>query len=67
MSALASITNALLSHPDLFLLPRWRVIADVRERFACSDWVARTAYADARVIGHRRNRRSTIPHARMAA
>lgn len=67
MNAVARITNALVSHPHLFALPRWRVIADVRERFGCSDWVARTAYADARVCAHHRDRRSTTPHVRMAA
>lgn len=66
MSAVAAITQSLIAHADLLALPRWRVIADVRERFACSDWAARTAYANARVLGHKRDRRHTVPHTRAA-
>lgn len=58
---------ALLANPAILNLPRWRVIADIRERFGCSDWAARTAYAAARVEGHQRHRRSTVPHVRMAS
>lgn len=67
MSAVATITASLLAHVDVLALPRWRVIADVRSVFGCSDYAARTAYARARVMGHRRDRRSTSPHERAAA
>lgn len=62
MSVLAQVTSALVAHPDLFALPRWRVIDDVRAVFGCSDWAARTAYAKARVQSRKRDRRDTTPH-----
>jgi hypothetical protein len=67
MTAVARVALAMLRDPAILDLPRWRVIADARERFGCSDWAARTAYAEARINGHRRNRRSTVPHVRMEA
>lgn len=65
MSLAAVIVDALLAQPAMLSLPRWRVLADVRERFACGDCTARTAYAQARVRGHARTKRETGPQARV--
>lgn len=65
MNQVAVITNALISNSPVLALPRWRVIADVRERFRCCESAAREAYALARAEGHARNRRDTTPYAKV--
>jgi hypothetical protein len=60
MNAIASIANALVTHRDVLALPRWRVVADVRERFHCCDSTAREAYALARTAAHARKPGHTV-------
>lgn len=61
------IACGILEHPEILDLPRWRVIADVRERFQCSDYAARAAYALSRIHAHKRTRRHTWPFMQRAA
>jgi hypothetical protein len=65
VNAIASIANELVTHRDVLALPRWRVVADVRERFRCCDSTAREAYALARTAAHARKRRDTVTYARV--
>lgn len=42
------IAAAIVEHAPILRLPRWRVLQDTRQRFGCSDFLARQAYAIAR-------------------
>lgn len=61
MTLVATIANELLQHRAVLALPRPTVMADVRERFGCSDHTARDAYALARVESRVPHRRNTVP------
>ena len=42
------IASELSANRPMLALPRWRIIADIRQRFGCGDCTARTAVAMAR-------------------
>lgn len=56
----ALIANALIANAPILALPRWRVMADIRQRFGCCESIAREAYALARIEGRMRQRRWTV-------
>lgn len=59
MPLIAIIANALIDHAPVLALPRWRVMADIREKYRCSEVTAREAYALARIAGKMRHKRNT--------
>lgn len=64
MSLQQTIIAALLANRDVLNLPRWRVMADIREVYGCNGSTAGSAYAAARVHAHARTRRHTAPYVR---
>lgn len=47
--SVARVANAIRDNAAILALPRLTVVADAKQTFRCSDWVAREAYAVARV------------------